>query len=167
MVNYSRKSRYICQPCPSIIQKPQDNFSKMPSFGFTLFIKPFAILHTSSAAVQLPHSLHEPIHSMGASEHHEIYVVFSIAFDQISRNVSKWISDRNSKNASAEAKKQTLNGHSLSATVQSFRKSYKVKTFLNSTPFVRQYDILSNRWGDLLYQEENRTNGTRRSLRSW
>ena len=38
---------------------------------------------------------------------------------------------------------------------------------LNCTPFVRQYDILSNRWGDLLCCEENRTNGTRRNSRSW
>ncbi len=38
---------------------------------------------------------------------------------------------------------------------------------MNCTPFVRQYDILSNRWGDLLCQEENQTNDTRRNLRSW
>ena len=38
---------------------------------------------------------------------------------------------------------------------------------VNCTPFVRQYDILSNRWGDLLCCEENRTNGTRRNSRSW
>ena len=38
---------------------------------------------------------------------------------------------------------------------------------LNCTPFVRQYDILSNRWGDLLCQEENRTNDIRRSSRKW
>ena len=38
---------------------------------------------------------------------------------------------------------------------------------LNSTPFVRQYDILSNRWGDLLCQEENRTNDIRRNSREW
>ena len=33
---------------------------------------------------------------------------------------------------------------------------------MNCTPFVRQYDILSNRWGDLLCQEENQTNDTKR-----
>ena len=38
---------------------------------------------------------------------------------------------------------------------------------VNCTPFVRQYDILSNRWGDLLCQEENRTNDIRRSSRKW
>ena len=38
---------------------------------------------------------------------------------------------------------------------------------LNCTPFVRQYDILSNKWGDLLCQEENPTNDTRRNLRRW
>ena len=41
------------------------------------------------------------------------------------------------------------------------------KPSVNCTPFVRQYDILSNRWGDLLCCEENRTNGTRRNSRSW
>ena len=39
--------------------------------------------------------------------------------------------------------------------------------FLNCTPFVRQYDILSNKWGDLLCQEENRTNDIRRNSRRW
>jgi len=43
----------------------------------------------------------------------------------------------------------------------------KLTVILNCTPFVRQYDILSNRWGDLLCCEENRTNGTRRNSRSW
>ena len=38
---------------------------------------------------------------------------------------------------------------------------------MNSTPFVRQYDILSNRWGDLLCQEENQTNDIRRNSRKW
>ena len=38
---------------------------------------------------------------------------------------------------------------------------------MNCTPFVRQYDILSNRWGDLLCQEENQTNDIRRSSRKW
>ena len=34
---------------------------------------------------------------------------------------------------------------------------------MNSTPFVRQCDILSNRWGDLLCQKEYRINDTRRN----
>ena len=38
---------------------------------------------------------------------------------------------------------------------------------LNCTPFVRQYDILSNRWGDLLCQEENQTNDIRRNSKNW
>ena len=29
---------------------------------------------------------------------------------------------------------------------------------LNCTPFVRQYDILSNKWGDILCQKESRIN---------
>ncbi len=34
---------------------------------------------------------------------------------------------------------------------------------VNSTPFVRQYDILSNRWGDLLCQKEYPINDIRRN----
>ena len=41
------------------------------------------------------------------------------------------------------------------------------KPKMNCTPFVRQYDILSNKWGDLLCQEENRTNDIRRNSRKW
>ena len=38
---------------------------------------------------------------------------------------------------------------------------------MNSTPFVRQYDILSNKWGVLLCQKEYQTNDIRRSSRKW
>ena len=38
---------------------------------------------------------------------------------------------------------------------------------MNSTPFVRQYDILSNKWGVLLCQKEYQTNDIRRSSREW
>ena len=38
---------------------------------------------------------------------------------------------------------------------------------LNCTPFVRQYDILSNKWGVLLCQKEYRTNDTRQNSRNW
>ena len=38
---------------------------------------------------------------------------------------------------------------------------------LNCTPFVRQYDILSNKWGVLLCQKEYQTNDIRRSSREW
>ena len=38
---------------------------------------------------------------------------------------------------------------------------------VNSTPFVRQYDILSNKWGVLLCQKEYQTNDIRRSSRKW
>ena len=40
-------------------------------------------------------------------------------------------------------------------------------TPLNCTPFVRQYDILSNKWGVLLCQKEYQTNDIRRSSREW
>ena len=38
---------------------------------------------------------------------------------------------------------------------------------VNSTPFVRQYDILSNKWGVLLCQKEYQTNDIRRNSREW
>ena len=38
---------------------------------------------------------------------------------------------------------------------------------MNCTPFVRQYGILSNKWGVLLCQREYRTNDTQRNSRSW
>ena len=41
------------------------------------------------------------------------------------------------------------------------------KPGMNSTPFVRQYDILSNKWGVLLCQKEYQTNDIRRSSREW
>ena len=34
---------------------------------------------------------------------------------------------------------------------------------LNSTPIVRQYDILDNKWGVVLCQKENQTKGTQES----
>ena len=42
-----------------------------------------------------------------------------------------------------------------------------VHAVLNCTPFVRQYDILSNKWGVLLCQKEYQTNDIRRSSRKW
>lgn len=41
------------------------------------------------------------------------------------------------------------------------------KLILNCTPFVRQYDILSKKWGVLLCQKEYQTNDIRRSSREW
>ena len=38
---------------------------------------------------------------------------------------------------------------------------------MNCTPFVRQYGILSNKWGVLLCQKEYQTNDIRRNSRSW
>ena len=48
-----------------------------------------------------------------------------------------------------------------------FRMFSKSPQPLNSTPFVRQYDILSNKWGVLLCQKEYQTNDIRRSSREW
>ena len=38
---------------------------------------------------------------------------------------------------------------------------------LNCTPFVRQYDILSNKWGVLLCQKEYQTSDIRQNSKSW
>ena len=38
---------------------------------------------------------------------------------------------------------------------------------LNCTPFVRQYGILSNKWGVLLCQKEYQTNDIRRNSKNW
>ena len=35
---------------------------------------------------------------------------------------------------------------------------------MNCTPFVRQYDILDNKWGALLCQKEYQTNAVHRSF---
>ena len=48
---------------------------------------------------------------------------------------------------------------------QRTRKSSHPK--VNCTPFVRQYGILSNKWGVLLCQKEYQTNDIRRNSRSW
>ena len=40
-------------------------------------------------------------------------------------------------------------------------------TAVNCTPFVRQYDILDNKWGALLCQKEYQINDTRQHLRKW
>ena len=42
-----------------------------------------------------------------------------------------------------------------------------IRAKVNSTPFVRQYDILSKKWGVFLCQRGYRTNGIRRNSRSW
>ena len=38
---------------------------------------------------------------------------------------------------------------------------------LNCTPFVRQYGILSNKWGVLLCPKEYQTNDIRRNSKNW
>ena len=40
-------------------------------------------------------------------------------------------------------------------------------SILNCTPFVRQYDILFNKWGVLLCQKEYQTNDIRRNSKNW
>ena len=38
---------------------------------------------------------------------------------------------------------------------------------LNCTPFVRQYDILNNKWGALLCQKESQTKDIHQNSRKW
>ena len=47
------------------------------------------------------------------------------------------------------------------------RKEIQTTFGVNCTPFVRQYGILSNKWGVLLCQKEYQTNDIRRSSRKW
>ena len=54
-----------------------------------------------------------------------------------------------------------------SAMIDHAMKEIPAAALLNSTPFVRQYDILSNKWGVLLCQKEYQTNDIRRSSRKW
>ena len=43
----------------------------------------------------------------------------------------------------------------------------KTAAALNCTPFVRQYDILDNKWGALLWQKGYQTNATHQNSRRW
>ena len=55
----------------------------------------------------------------------------------------------------------------------SFGRLFEAKTLkvmleiVNSTPFVRQYGILSNKWGVLLCQKEYQTNDIRQNSKNW
>ena len=48
-----------------------------------------------------------------------------------------------------------------------FEFSEKQAAKMNCTPFVRQYGILSNKWGVLLCQKEYQTNDIRRNSKNW
>ena len=54
-----------------------------------------------------------------------------------------------------------------SAMIDHAMKEIPAAALLNCTPFVRQYGILSNKWGVLLCQKEYQTNDIRRSSRKW
>ena len=43
----------------------------------------------------------------------------------------------------------------------------KAESKMNCTPFVRQYGILSNKWGVFLCQKEYQTNDIRRNSKNW
>ena len=59
-----------------------------------------------------------------------------------------------------------LSGDFIGGRLKMKRKRI-VGVVLNCTPFVRQYDILSNKWGVLLCQREYQTNDIRRNSKNW
>ena len=70
----------------------------------------------------------------------------------------------------ARKKQEHKHGHKFIINVVSFlhKEKYTCSSIiLNCTPFVRQYDILSNKWGVLLCQKEYQTNDIHRNLKSW
>ena len=54
-----------------------------------------------------------------------------------------------------------------SAAIQTKQLRNSAASNLNCTPLLRQYDILSKKWGVLLCQKEYQTNDIRRSSREW
>ena len=46
-------------------------------------------------------------------------------------------------------------------------KALRLERLMNCTPFVRQYGILSNKWGVFLCQKEYQTNDIRRNSKNW
>ena len=55
----------------------------------------------------------------------------------------------------------------LSEKDSEFLKNNNYTKEVNCTPFVRQYGILSNKWGVLLCQKEYQTNDIRRNSKNW
>ena len=53
------------------------------------------------------------------------------------------------------------------AVMQFIEEKTDGRLSLNCTPFVRQYGILSNKWGVLLCQKEYQTNDIRRNSKNW
>ena len=58
----------------------------------------------------------------------------------------------------------TISGQRIYLSRLIVKPNYRNK--VNSTPFVRQYDILSNRWGDFICQKEYQTSDTHRSSKN-
>ena len=63
----------------------------------------------------------------------------------------------------------TLTSKQKKAAFMSQLRENKIAVYpsLNCTPFVRQYDILSKKWGVLLCQKEYQTNDIRRNSKNW
>ena len=50
---------------------------------------------------------------------------------------------------------------------QEYKSRKSSQPILNCTPFVRQYGILDNKWGDLLCRKEYQTRDTRQNSSNW
>ena len=57
--------------------------------------------------------------------------------------------------------------YSVSQIMGYLKGKSSLMIFVNCTPFVRQYDILSKKWGVLLWQKEYQTNDIRRNSKNW
>ena len=64
-------------------------------------------------------------------------------------------------------KRADIIGISPSSLLYTVTTKRKGPATLNCTPFVRQYGILSNKWGVLLCQKEYQTNDIRRNSKNW
>ena len=60
-----------------------------------------------------------------------------------------------------------INASNRVDVVGGLKTKKQAKRPMNCTPFVRQYDILSNKWGVLLCQKEYQTNDIRRNSKNW
>ena len=67
----------------------------------------------------------------------------------------------------AKKSKRHTGGFILKKAPKHDKNKPSTTPFVNCTPFVRQYGILSNKWGVLLCQKEYQTNDIRRNSRSW
>ena len=72
-----------------------------------------------------------------------------------------------SKQKAKERGTSYLEDATLPQALEYAQKTSTCDQYVNCTPFVRQYDILSNKWGVLLCQKEYQTNDIRRNSKNW